>query len=90
MISQPKWIRNAGKVAFGSGVWKTGVGPRLTKTCREFVQAANAAGGKAELTLLPDIGIHGNSHMLMQDKNSLTIADWLIGWINHHIGQKPK
>ena len=27
------------------------------------------------------IGIHGNSHMLMQDKNSLEIADWLAGWI---------
>ncbi len=62
--------------------------PRL-KLCRDFVQAVNAAGGKAELTLLPDIGIHGNSHMLMQDKNSLAIADWLVGWINHHIGQKP-
>lgn len=62
--------------------------PRL-KLCRDFVQAANAAGGKAELILLPDIGIHGNSHMLMQDKNSLAIADWLDGWIHHHIGQKP-
>lgn len=62
--------------------------PRL-KLCREFVQAANAAGGKAELTVLPDIGIHGNSHMLMQDKNSLTIAQWLVGWINHHAGSKP-
>jgi len=27
--------------------------------------------------------------MLMQDKNSLAIADWLDGWIHHHIGQKP-
>jgi pimeloyl-ACP methyl ester carboxylesterase len=62
--------------------------PRL-KLCRDFVQAANAAGGKAELILLPDLGIHGNSHMLMQDKNSLAIADWLDGWIHHHIGQKP-
>lgn len=61
--------------------------PRL-KLCRDFVQAANAAGGKAELTLLPDNGIHGNSHMLMQDKNSLAIADWLVGWINHHVASK--
>jgi hypothetical protein len=62
--------------------------PRL-KMCREFVQAANAAGGKAELVLLPDIGIHGNSHMMMQDRNSLEIADWLIGWIDQHVGSKP-
>ena len=55
--------------------------PRL-KLCRAFVAAANAAGGKAELILLPEIGMHGNSHMLMQDKNSLDIADWLAGWID--------
>jgi hypothetical protein len=53
-----------------------------------LITAANAAGVKAELTLLPDIGIHGNSHMLLQDKNNLIIADRLVGWINHHVGSK--
>jgi hypothetical protein len=62
--------------------------PRL-KACREFVAAANAAGGKAELVLLPEIGIPGNSHMLMQDRNSLEIADWLAGWIDRQVGLKP-
>jgi pimeloyl-ACP methyl ester carboxylesterase len=61
--------------------------PRL-KQCRGFVAAANAAGGKAELILLPEIGIHGNSHMLMQDKNSLDIADWLAGWIEKRAAVK--
>jgi len=27
---------------------------------------------------LPDVGFHGNSHMLMQDKNSLQVAGWLL------------
>lgn len=62
--------------------------PRL-RACREFVAAANAAGGKAELALLPEAGIRGNSHMLMQDKNSLEIADWLAGWIDRHVGLRP-
>ncbi len=62
--------------------------PRVT-LCREFVKAANAAGGRAEVTLLPEVGIHGNSHMLMQDKNSLTVADWLVRWVNQHVGPKP-
>jgi hypothetical protein len=39
------------------------------------------------VTLLPDIGIHGNSHMLMQDKNSLEI-DWLVNWINEAVGAR--
>lgn len=61
--------------------------PRL-KLCRGFVAAANAAGGRAELILLPEIGIHGNSHMLMQDKNSLEIADWLTGWLDKRVPAK--
>ncbi len=58
--------------------------PRL-KNCRAFVAAANAAGGKAELLVLPDIGIKGNTHMLMQDDNSLDIADILLDWIGKHV-----
>ena len=42
-----------------------------------------AAGGSFELVMLPDIGIKGNSHMLMQDKNNAEIAEviqkWLVG-----------
>lgn len=61
--------------------------PRL-KACREFVQAATKAGARAELVVLPDVGFHGNSHMLMQDRNSLGIADWLLAWINRHVEQQ--
>ena len=58
--------------------------PRLAN-CREFIRAANAAGGKAEMIVLPDIGIKGNSHMLMQDDNSLDIADLLLAWIDKNV-----
>jgi hypothetical protein len=34
---------------------------------------------------LPDIGIKGNTHMLMQDDNSLDIADILLDWIGKHV-----
>jgi hypothetical protein len=59
-------------------------GPRL-KACQAFIQAASGAGAKATLIQLPNVGIHGNSHMLMQDKNNLQVADWLIHWIDHNI-----
>ena len=57
--------------------------PRLVN-CRAFVAAANQAGGRAELIVLPEIGIAGNTHMLMHDDNSLDIADLLIDWIGKH------
>jgi hypothetical protein len=34
---------------------------------------------------LPDIGIKGNSHMVMEDKNNLEVADVLIKWIREHV-----
>ena len=54
--------------------------PRL-KNCRAFVEQANASGGRASLIVLPEQGIHGNSHMLMQDRNNLQGADILLAWM---------
>ena len=55
--------------------------PRLA-LCRAFVQAAVKAGVRAEVVLLPDVGFHGNSHMLMQEKNNAESAEvnqkWLV------------
>ena len=36
----------------------------------EYGNAIKAAGGKVDWINLPEIGIKGNSHMLMQDRNS--------------------
>jgi pimeloyl-ACP methyl ester carboxylesterase len=53
------------------------------KTDMAYADAVKAAGGTADWINLPDIGIKGNSHMLMQDKNNAAIAEviqkWLVG-----------
>jgi pimeloyl-ACP methyl ester carboxylesterase len=51
--------------------------PRLT-ACTAAMTAINANGGRATLTQLPNVGIHGNCHMMMQDKNNLDVADYII------------
>jgi hypothetical protein len=61
--------------------------PRLKK-CRDFIDAVARAGGRATLVELPQVGFKGNSHMLMQDKNNLQIADWLLAWIDRNIEKK--
>lgn len=38
-------------------------------------------GGRATLVSLPEVGIKGNSHMMMQDKNNLQVADFILNWI---------
>jgi hypothetical protein len=30
---------------------------------------------------------HGNSHMIMQDKNNLQIADLILQWIDESVGK---
>lgn len=38
-------------------------------------------GGRATLVTLPDVGIKGNSHMMMQDRNNLQVADFILKWL---------
>ena len=49
----------------------------------EYAAAVRAGGGSVDVINLPEIGIKGNSHMLMQDKNNAEIAEviqkWLVG-----------
>lgn len=51
------------------------------KTDTEYANAITAAGGSAEVVNLPDLGIKGNSHMLMQEKNNAVIADVVEKWL---------
>ena len=39
---------------------------------------------------LPEMGIKGNSHMLMQDRNSDQLADLVIAWIDTHVEHNKK
>jgi hypothetical protein len=59
-------------------------------SCNTFVDQLKKAGGDAEMMYLPARGIKGNSHMLMQDKNSNQLADLLIAWIDGHVESKRR
>lgn len=58
--------------------------PRRT-TCQATVATFKKAGGKAQFLLLPDLGIKGNSHMMMMDNNNLQLADILLKWVNQTV-----
>jgi pimeloyl-ACP methyl ester carboxylesterase len=51
------------------------------KQIGEYGAALKAAGGSFEMVSLPDVGIKGNSHMLMQDKNNAAVADFIQKWL---------
>jgi len=48
-------------------------------------QEVKGAGGDATMLHLPELGIFGNSHIFMQDKNNLQVADLILAWIDRHV-----
>jgi pimeloyl-ACP methyl ester carboxylesterase len=48
-------------------------------------QTLLAAGGKAKALVLPEVGIFGNSHVFVVEKNNIQIADLIIDWLNQNL-----
>ncbi len=58
------------------------------EACQAMIGRLTKAGGQAEMLAPPDRGIRGNSHMIMQDKNSLQIADLILQWIDARVSKR--
>jgi hypothetical protein len=68
----------------------TGIGIRPSwqlsfESCTALIGRLKAAGGRAEMLSPTETGIRGNSHMIMQDKNHLAIADLILKWIGQRV-----
>ena len=74
----------------------TGIGIRPSwqlsfDSCQELVGRIKEAGGQTQMLDPADRGIRGNSHMIMQDKNNLQIADLILQWIDARVSKvSPK
>lgn len=60
------------------------------KQCRDFAKEIEEAGGDVTFLHLPEIGVRGNSHMFMLDRNNQLIADLLLAWIDDHVERCAK
>lgn len=58
------------------------------EACQALIARLKSAGGQAEMLAPPDRGIRGNSHMIMQDRNNLQIADLILQWIDARAGER--
>jgi len=80
-------------VMFGDHLGDVQGGPanwaQSLESCNAYVKKVKDAGGEAVMMYLPQMGIKGNSHMLMQDRNSLQLADLIIDWIDQRV-EKPQ
>jgi pimeloyl-ACP methyl ester carboxylesterase len=57
---------------------------RVTGNIAKYRDALRAAGGSADWVALPEIGIKGNTHMMMMDHNSDQVAGVIQDWMNKH------
>ncbi len=45
------------------------------------------AGVDADYIRLPDVGLPGNGHMVMLEKNSAKVADFMMSWLSKNLGR---
>lgn len=55
--------------------------PTIRTNQLKQLEAVRAAGGRYDVVNLPQVGIKGNSHMMMMDKNNAQIAELIQGWL---------
>ena len=56
--------------------------------CEALAKRINDADGNTQVIHLPQLGIYGNSHMLMQDRNNLDVADIILTWLDETIEKR--
>jgi pimeloyl-ACP methyl ester carboxylesterase len=55
--------------------------PQIKANGLRFLDLVKAAGGAPEVIDLPKIGVRGNSHMMMNDRNNLEVAGVIQKWL---------
>lgn len=58
------------------------------EACQALIARLKGTGGRAEMLDPTERGIRGNSHMIMQDKNHLQIADLILKWIDESVAKR--
>ena len=68
-------------IVYGDYIEKDSRWPKIRATGIAFGDKIKAAGGSVDVVDLPQVGITGNSHMLMMDKNNAEVAALIQKWL---------
>jgi hypothetical protein len=66
---------------WGDNLDKSPLWQSRLEQCRAFVALINANGGQAEILVLPDKGLRGNTHMPFADMNNAAVAELLAEFL---------
>ena len=81
VANAPKLKNTPVLMIFGDNVDQHPRWAAFKKIDTEYANAIKAGGGSVDWINLPEIGIKGNSHIMMQDKNSDQIAEVIQKWL---------
>jgi pimeloyl-ACP methyl ester carboxylesterase len=56
--------------------------------CQALIGRLKTVGGQAQMISPIEIGTRGNSHMIMQDRNHLQVADLILKWIDERVSKR--
>jgi pimeloyl-ACP methyl ester carboxylesterase len=68
-------------MVYGDYIEKDARWPAIRKNGLAFTSEIQKAGGNVQVLDLPQAGQHGNSHMLMMDRNNAEVAALIQGWL---------
>jgi pimeloyl-ACP methyl ester carboxylesterase len=68
-------------VVWGDFLDKVPIWSRIVLTPNKYLDALKAAGSTVDIFDLPTLGLKGNSHMVMMDKNSDQVAKRVQDWL---------
>lgn len=68
-------------IVFGDHVQESANWLPVFQDCQALVAQLQAQGGRARLLSLPDVGLRGNTHMMMLDRNNLLVARLIRDWM---------
>jgi len=68
-------------IVYGDYIEQDSRWPKIRANGIAFADAIRAAGGSVDVVDLPKVGIKGNSHLVMMDKNNLEVAALIQKWL---------
>ena len=72
------------QVVWGDNVEKSDIYRARLAESRRFVEIVNKYGGHAQVLVLPDAGLKGNTHLPFADLNNVAVADLLSKFLEDH------
>ncbi len=72
------------QVVWGDNIQPSEVYRARLAESRRFVEIVNKYGGQAEVLVLPDVGLKGNTHLPFADLNNVAVADQLAKFLAKH------